>query len=242
MPVKLKQKILTFSALSLLVIGASTTSAFAMRGPGGGSDDTQPTSTSGSSTTETSSGGSQQTQTRTQSRQGSTSLNKAAENEQAEIEKKHTENELKQKASNRSPEEKKKQCVAHQKGLNRKFASISTNVQRIQDKISKIYSGAQQYATTKSLNPEGYQALVQQADAAKAASQLSINALKQVTPASVDCNNPNVSQDVAKFKVAAQDTRQKLKAYKTSVKAVLNILELPQGTAQNEQQSNGANQ
>lgn len=138
---------------------------------------------------------------------------------------------LRQQRGQKSTEERKKQCVAHQKGLNQKFSKIGTNVQRIQTKIDTIYSRAQKYATDNNLNPDGYQTLVANADAAKAASAKSIADLKQVTPTNVDCSNPNVAQDVATFKAAAQNTRTNLKAYKTAVKAVLNALQLPQGRA-----------
>jgi len=61
--------------------------------------------------------------------------------------------------------------------------------------------------------------------------------LKGVTP-TLDCNNASVASDVATFKTAASDTRDKLKAYRDAVKAVLQALEAVKPATTNE----GSNQ
>jgi hypothetical protein len=61
------------------------------------------------------------------------------------------------------------------------------------------------------------------AQTAQTASADSITNLKSVKP-SIDCNNTSVASDVANFKTAAKDTRDKLKSYRDSVRALLHAL------------------
>lgn len=123
----------------------------------------------------------------------------------------------------KTPEERKAQCESHKAGLTTKFSNIGNNAQKVQDRISGVYTKAQAYQSANSLSPTGYDSLVATADSAKAASAASITALKAVTP-TIDCNGTSVASDIATFKAAAQDTRDKLQAYKTSVRAILTAL------------------
>jgi hypothetical protein len=131
--------------------------------------------------------------------------------------------ELKDHHKGRSASEVEHQCEAHKKGLETKFSHISTNAERIQDRISSIYDKAVAYKTDNNLSPAGWDTLVAAADAAKQVSADSITNLKAVTP-SLDCNNTSVASDVATFKAAAKETRDNLKAYRNAVKAVIKSL------------------
>ena len=125
---------------------------------------------------------------------------------------------------NKSPEDLKKACVAHKQGLENKFSRIVANSQRIQERIDGILVKAKQYQLDNNLTVENYDDMVAEAETAQAAAKQAIADLETVKP-TLDCNNESVASDVATFKAAAQTTRDSLKAYKTSVKAILHALE-----------------
>ncbi|HET7320267.1 MAG TPA: hypothetical protein VFI84_01615, partial [Candidatus Saccharimonadales bacterium] len=94
------------------------------------------------------------------------------------------------------------------------------------------FQKAQDYNTGNKLNVTNWDTLVSAAKDAQTASQQSITDLKALTPSSLDCNaNGAVAQQVATFKVAAQKTRDSLKAYKQAVKDVLHALLAVKGTS-----------
>ena len=126
-------------------------------------------------------------------------------------------------AKAQSGEEHKKVCEAHKKGLTNKFSRITANSQKIKTHIDNTFTKAQAYQQTNNVTVANYADLTAAVETAKTAAADSITALKAVTP-TLDCNNTSVASDVATFKAAAQDTREKLKAYRTSVKAVLKAL------------------
>jgi len=113
-----------------------------------------------------------------------------------------------------------KRCVAHKQGLTKKFAAITTNSQRAQDRISDILTKVAAYQQTNNVQTANYTSLLTAAQTAQTTSAASIAALKAVTP-TLDCNSTSTASDVATFKVAAQQVRTDLKAYRTAVKAVV---------------------
>ncbi|MEK7594594.1 MAG: hypothetical protein AAB436_03090 [Patescibacteria group bacterium] len=130
-----------------------------------------------------------------------------------------------QDVKTKSSAERQKKCENHKHGLNTKFSKISTNSQKIQDRIDNIFTKAKAYQQAKNLQPENYDNLVAAATSAQAASQASITTLKSLTP-TIDCTGTNTAADVAAYKAAATDTRDKLKAYRSAVKDVLKALQI----------------
>ncbi|MEK7059572.1 MAG: hypothetical protein AAB971_02340 [Patescibacteria group bacterium] len=124
----------------------------------------------------------------------------------------------------KSKEERHKRCESHKQGLTTKFSRISANSQKIKDHIDSVFTKAQAYQQAKNLHPDNYDALVATATNAQAAAATSITTLKNLTP-TIDCNNESTASDVAAFKMAAADARDKLKAYRTAVKDVLKALQ-----------------
>lgn len=142
--------------------------------------------------------------------------------------------ELKQKAQtdlqnrksngkNLTDAQRKKVCEAHKQGLNTRSDRIVDNSQRIQKRIDGVLQKAIDYKANKNLAPADWDSLLASAQSAQAASSSSITTLQSVKP-TVDCNNTSTASDVATFKAAAAETRDNLKAYRNSVKAVLKAL------------------
>ncbi|HSX36899.1 MAG TPA: hypothetical protein VLG13_02155 [Patescibacteria group bacterium] len=125
--------------------------------------------------------------------------------------------------SSKTAEQKTKACEAHKQGLTTKFAAISKNAAAFQTRIDDIFAKAQAFQTANNVTVPNWDTLVAAAAAAQTTSSTSIANLKAVTP-TLDCNNVSVASDVATFKVAAQTTRDDLKAYKAAVKDVLQAL------------------
>jgi hypothetical protein len=120
-------------------------------------------------------------------------------------------------------EQRAKKCEARKGGLQTKFTSIATNAQRYQDRVDAIYVKTLTYQKTLTTTPANFEALVATADSAKTTSAASVSMLKTAAP-NLDCTKPDVATPVATFKVAADDARTKLKAYKMAVKAVVHSL------------------
>lgn len=123
----------------------------------------------------------------------------------------------------RTAEQKHKTCEAHKQGLTKKFERITANSEKIKKHIDDIFAKAQTFQQENNLPVSNYNDLVTAAMTAQTAAAESITTLKEVEP-TVDCNSTSVASDVATFKAAAQDTRDKLKAYRTSVKNILQAL------------------
>jgi hypothetical protein len=131
--------------------------------------------------------------------------------------------EHKQGKKAQTDDQRKKVCEARKQGLTNRSTRIVTNSKRIQARIDGILQKATDYKTDKNLDPTDWDALVAAAETAKENSSTSIANLESVEP-TVDCNNVSVASDVATFKAAAAETRDNLKAYRDSVKAVLKSL------------------
>jgi hypothetical protein len=132
--------------------------------------------------------------------------------------------ELRKEHKTQSAEARQKKCQSRKQGLNTKFNRMVTNSQRAQDRITGVLDKAMAYQKDNNLQVNDFDTLAGKANAAAAVSADSITALKAVKP-TLDCNNASVAQDVATFKTAAQDTRDKLKAYRSAVKDLLKALE-----------------
>lgn len=119
--------------------------------------------------------------------------------------------------------ERQKTCESHKQGLTNKFSRMVSNSEKIQAHIDEVFTKGQAFKVSSGLSPADYDTLVATAVTAQTNSQASIATLKTVQPA-VDCNSETVASDVATFRAAAQQTRDNLKAYRTSVRAVLKTL------------------
>lgn len=203
----------------------SSTSGSTSTTSGSGSGSTTETSHSGSGSGSGSTPTTQSTETEhtTEAQNAEDSANevelhKKGNDMVAELRKEHTKDKVK------TPQEHKKVCEAHKKGLQTKFTSIVGNSQRAQTRIASIHSKADNFQETEKVQVENFASLQATAEAAEAKSSASIGALQAVTP-SLDCNNVSVASDVATFKAAAEKTRHDLKEFKSAVQAELHSLE-----------------
>jgi len=137
----------------------------------------------------------------------------------------------------KSAEQRTKVCEAHKHGLETKFSRITTNSQRLEDRIGTFLTKAQDYQSSQNVTVTNWDTLVASANTAKTSVDAAITNLKAVTP-SLDCNSATVAQDVATFKEAATSVRDALKAYKTAVKNVFVALENAKDTTNTSTEGN----
>ncbi len=135
----------------------------------------------------------------------------------SEIEKENTE-------KKKSPEERKKTCEERKTGLETKLKNLVKNAEKHQQRISLYLDAATKYVNDNTLGDEAVTSALLKAEDAKAKSAGSVAALKALSP-TIDCTAGAVSSDVAQFKAAAEQARNDIKAYKDSVKSLLEVLE-----------------
>lgn len=128
--------------------------------------------------------------------------------------------ELKSKIQQRSAEARQKSCDANKKGAETRISAISTNVSRFQNKLDSTFTKTQSYVTSKNLTVANYDALTAAVREAQNASAESIATLTNLKP-TIDCSQSTNAENIAAYRSAAQDTRDKLKAYVGSLKDLL---------------------
>jgi hypothetical protein len=115
-------------------------------------------------------------------------------------------------------EQRQNFCNMDKTGLTTKFNAIQTNAQRAEDKIGSVYTKAADFSNTHNLQPVDYAALTATVANDKTATDGAIAAL--VAP-KIDCTSTTVATDVATFKVAADQARTDLDAYRKDVRTLI---------------------
>ena len=131
-----------------------------------------------------------------------------------------------QNAKTKTAEQKQKICETHKGHANAVLSKVSSGTNNTLTRINTIYARGLEYQTTNSLSPEGIDALIATANSNKDAATNAVTAVQNATPV-IDCTSGKVSEQISAYRTAAKDARTQLKAYRTSVKAVLNALAVP---------------
>lgn len=131
--------------------------------------------------------------------------------------------ELKKAGQQKTKAARETACTSHKTGAEQRIQSISKNTAGFQTKLNNIFEKAKAYKTEKDLTVANYDSLVAAVDAAQAASATSQATLNSLKP-TIDCTKDTNAQDVAAFRTAAQDARDKLKTYMQSLKELLKAI------------------
>ncbi len=127
---------------------------------------------------------------------------------------------LKKTAKQKTQAARETSCTARKSGVDQRVSSIAKNTADFQAKLDSIFTKVQTYKTDKNLTVANYDSLVAAVNAAKAASATSQATLDSLKP-TIDCTKDTNAQAVAAYRTAAQDSRDKLKAYMQSLKDLL---------------------
>lgn len=131
--------------------------------------------------------------------------------------------ELKKAGQQKTKAARETACTSHKTGAEQRIQSISKNTAGFQTKLNNIFEKAKAYKTEKDLRVANYDSLVAAVDAAQAASATSQATLNSLKP-TIDCTKDTNAQDVAAFRTATQDARDKLKTYMQSLKELLKAI------------------
>lgn len=135
----------------------------------------------------------------------------------------------------KSDEKRKKLCSEKKKGVETKLSRITSNAQKHQDRISAYLDKIIVYKTEKNITSTDIDNAITAANEAKLTSAATVAALKDLST-TINCDSPTVASDLATFKAAAEQTRNNLKAFKTSVVAVHTAVEQAKQPAESEEQ------
>ena len=121
-------------------------------------------------------------------------------------------------------EERLKNCNAKQKNIDTKLLKLQNNAKRhlaVMDSVLTKLKAA-------NITSAEFDTLVANAVTAKLTATASVKALGDLT-STIDCAKDTAASDIAHFKVAADQARTGLKAYRSSLKAVLSFIETKVG-------------
>lgn len=155
--------------------------------------------------------------------------------------KKNAHSQLEQKrkeVKGKTAEQRKKVCESRANGINKRFTNFGTVADRHLAKIDGAYEKLQAYQAANKLDADNYDALVAVADAKQQTAVDAIAALKLVNT-TIDCSSTDPAAAIAEVKAAVKTTREALKDYRKSVKAILVELRTAKAAAQPSTDSDG---
>lgn len=132
---------------------------------------------------------------------------------------------LKKERKNHTADERKKNCLANEHGMETRMSQFGKNADKFQARISSALEKAVAYHASSNVAVTDWDTLLATANSAQAQSASSVTVLKGLKT-NLDCSAVTVAEDVAAVKIAASKARTDLLAYKASVKDILKALEI----------------
>jgi len=130
---------------------------------------------------------------------------------------------LKTTQKEHTADERKINCKDLQKGLATKLANMQKVAGKKLDLINKTYAKALAYQKEHNIQVANWDSLIAAANAAQAKATASVVALQALNP-NIDCNDPNVAQEIATFEAAVKQAKADLQAYQKAVMAIYSAL------------------
>jgi translation initiation factor 2B subunit (eIF-2B alpha/beta/delta family) len=120
-------------------------------------------------------------------------------------------------------EHRQKACEARKTNLTKRMSNAVRQAQNHKAVFDKIYTRVKDFHDNKQLSVDNYDTLVANIDKAQADAATSISAL-QTLDISVDCASQTVAVSVSAFQQAVKDSRDSLKAYRSSITELIKAL------------------
>lgn len=121
--------------------------------------------------------------------------------------------EIKQEVEQRKATVKQEVCERRQAKLAAKMPRLSTGANSVKKAIDKVYERVQGFYESGQLTVVNYDELKAAVDAAKADSEASLGAVTDYT-FELDCDNPNVGEQLDGYRLAINEARDSLKIYR----------------------------
>jgi lysyl-tRNA synthetase class II len=119
---------------------------------------------------------------------------------------------------------RQKSCEARKASLTKRMTNSVAAATRHKQVFDNIYTKVQTFYTTKNLNVANYADLKAKVDAAQADAAAKIDALKSLD-ITVDCTQTDsLASNLSAFKTAVGSTRDSIKAYRTSLVALITAI------------------
>lgn len=128
---------------------------------------------------------------------------------------------LKEKASTKTIEERQQACESRHENAEKRMDNAADYAARHKAVFDKIFERAKSFKETKSLAVANYDELVTAAEAAGAAADDAISAMKELN-IGFDCKDVDtVASNLGAFKSSVENTRAALKEYRTAIKQLI---------------------
>jgi uncharacterized protein YukE len=123
-----------------------------------------------------------------------------------------------------SQQHRQQACEARKANLTRRESNAVRFAKNHKAVFDKIYQRVQDFYTAKQLNVSNYDTLKSAVDSASTDAQTSISALQALDASTIDCTSTTVADSVSAFQSAVKDSRDKLKAYRSSLVDLIKAL------------------
>lgn len=229
MQTRLKNLLLTLLITLLLPLGLS----MPVHARNGADDSTSGSSNDTTTTTTTTTADASETNNKTTSDDSSSKPEQETEKSNETTTEVEVENhkrgsdivtEAKKTEKKHTKDERIKNCTNNQHGLDTKFANLQKNAKKHLLVMDSVFTKIQDFQKTTTVTIPNIDSLITSATAAQTKATASVSALTNLS-STIDCSTDTAAMDIGVFKAAADQAKTDLKAYRTSLKAILSAIE-----------------
>lgn len=148
--------------------------------------------------------------------------------------------EIKQQVEERHQQIRQEVCERRQATMQRVIPRLATNATALKTAIDTVYQRVQGFYESGQLSVENYDELKAGADAAQAEATTAVAAVESYE-FELDCTNPNVARQLDGFRLAIQEAKDALKAYRVALVELISALRAEAAEANAQNEANGTN-
>lgn len=146
---------------------------------------------------------------------------------------------IQQQVQERRAEVQQQVCERKEDQLQQVIPRLATQSRALKDAIDQVYDNVQGFVENEQVVVEDYEAHTESIDAAQADAEAAVQVVENYE-FELDCENPNIGQQLDGFRLAVEEARQELKTYRDEL--VKLIQEMRAEEANNSETSNGNGQ
>lgn len=146
---------------------------------------------------------------------------------------------IQQQVQERRAEVQQQVCERKEDQLQQVIPRLATQSRALKDAIDQVYDNVQGFVENEQVVVEDYEAHTESIDAAQADAEAAVQVVENYE-FELDCENPNIGQQLDGFRLAVEEARQELKTYRDEL--VKLIQEMRAEEASNSETSNDNDQ
>lgn len=120
---------------------------------------------------------------------------------------------IQEEVEERRAEVKQQVCERKQEQLQRVIPKLATQARALKDAMDRVYENVQGFVEDEQVVVEGYEEHKNSVDAAQADAEAAVQVVEDYE-FELDCDNPNVGEQLDGFRTAAEEARQELQEYR----------------------------